>query len=318
MCNASNDPYLNIMGCKMKYLRFGLVCLFCTLWISEGLAQEITPRLFWPTPKGTKVFITGYSYSTGSLLFDTSIPLEDTTSRINTGIVAYTQTIDLWGRTSNLLINLPYSWGHSKGLYSGEPARRDFSAFGDLSFTLNVNLKGAPTMTVEDFLAFRANPRPIIGASLKVILPTGQYNSDRLVNVGANRLATRLKLGSVLILQPKLLLELSASAWRFGDDDDFVAGKKKVEPVYALESSLIKRIRPGLWASLDLTYYSGGRQTIGGNPLKDEQRNLKVGGTLVVPFLGRHAIKVGYANGVITRYGNDFDQLLVSYLVSFN
>jgi len=40
-----------------------------------------------------------------------------------------------------------------------------------------------------------------------------------------------------------------------------------------------------------------------------------VGGTLVVPFLHRHAIKVGYANGVVTRYGNAFDQILVSYQV---
>lgn len=301
----------------MKFLRFYLLCLLCSLWVTESFAQEITPRLFWPTPKGTKVFVSGYAYSTGGLIFDTSIPLEDSESRINSAIVAYAQTIDLWGRTSNILVDLPYAWGKSKGFLSGEPVSRDFSAFGDLSLTLNVNLKGAPTMTVEDFLAFRANPQPIIGASIKVVLPTGHYNSSRLVNVGANRWATRLKLGSVLILKPKVLLELSASAWWFGDDDDFIAGKKSVEPIYALETNLIKRFRPGLWASFDVTYYRGGRQTIGGNPLRDEQRNIKLGGTIVIPFLRRHAIKLGYANGVITRYGDDFDRLLVSYQVAF-
>ena len=45
------------------------------------------------------------------------------------------------------------------------------------------------------------------------------------------------------------------------------------------------------------------------------QKNLKVGGTLVVPFHGRHAIKFGYANGTVTRHGNDFNQFLVSYQV---
>ena len=110
--------------------------------------------------------------------------------------------------------------------------------------------------------------------------------------------------------------ELSASGWFFGDDPDFVNGRKEQDPLYTLESNLIKRIRPGLWASLDVTYYRGGRQTIQGVELTNEQKNLKVGGTLVIPFLERHAIKVGYATGVIIRYGDDFDEVLLSYQVA--
>ena len=299
----------------MRFLQIGLVYLVCGLWIAECTAQEITPRLFWPTPKGTKVMVAGYSYSSGDVFLDYSIPIEDADSNINTGLLAYTQTLGLWGRTSNILFSLPYSWGTARGLLLGDPVKRDFNAFGDLGVTLNVNLRGAPTMTLEDFLAFRANPRPIIGLSLKVVAPTGHYNSNRLINVGANRWAARLKLGGVFILKPTWLLELSASAWIFEDDDDFVLGKKEQDSIYSVETNLIKRIRPGLWASLDITYFEGGRQTIDGNPLSNTQRNVKIGGTIVVPFHHRHAIKIGYANGVITRYGNDFDQLLISYQV---
>ena len=62
----------------------------------------------------------------------------------------------------------------------------------------------------------------------------------------------------------------------------------------------------------------GGRQTIGGDRLGDVQRNMKIGGTIVVPFHGRHAIKLGYAHGAVTKYGTDFDQLLLSYQVRLN
>lgn len=299
----------------MKFLQLGLVCLLCGLWFTDSIAQEVTPRLFWPTPKGTKVFIAGYSYSAGGVLLDYSIPVEDADTSINTGILAYTQTLDLFGRTSNILLNLPYSDGSAKGLLLGEPVNTEFSAFGDLGVTLNVNLKGAPTMDREEFLKFRANPRSIIGTSLKVVFPTGNYDSDKLINVSANRWAARFKLGAVLLLKPKWLLELSASVSWFGDDDDFLMGTKEQEPIYALETNLIKRIRPGFWASLDLTFWQGGRQTINGDPLSNSQRNVKIGGTLVFPFLGRHAIKVGYVNGVITRYGDDLDQFLLSYQV---
>lgn len=302
--------------CEMRFLLIILVCMVCSLWVTESTAQEMTPRLFWPTPKGTRVFVSGYAYDKGDVFFDRSIPIEDANSKVNTAILAYTQTLDLWGRTSNFLVTLPYSWGKTKGSLAGDPVKRDFNATGDLSMTLNVNLRGAPTMTVEDFMAFRANPRPVVGASLTLVVPTGHYNSDRLVNVGANRWAARLKLGVVTILKPTWLLELSASMWHFGDNDDFINVKKEQSPVYAMQTNLIKRIRPGLWASLDVTYFKGGRQTIGGDPLNDELRNLKLGGTLVVPFHRRHAIKIGYANGVVTRFGNDFEQFLVSYQVA--
>lgn len=278
-------------------------------------AQELTPRIYWPAPKGTRILVTGYSYSEGDVIFDPSIPIKGADSKINTGVLAYVQTLGLWGRTSNLLLELPYSWGTTKGLLDDNPVNRDFSDFGDLGITLNVNLRGAPSMTREDFLALRANPHPIIGASLKVIAPTGHYDSNRLINVGLNRWAIRAQLGSIIPLRPTWLLEFTAGAWIFGDDDDFLSGRKEQEPIYSVQTNLIKRIRPGLWASLDLTYFTGGRQTIGGGRLEDTQSNLKIGGTVVVPFRKRHAIKIGYANGIVTKYGNDFDQFLLSYQV---
>jgi len=288
----------------------------CSLWIADCAAQELTPRIYWPAPKGTRVFVTGYSHASGDVLFDSSVPISGADSKINSGILAYVQTLGLWGRTTNLLVQLPYAWGTTKGLLEGTPASRDFSDFGDLDVTLNVNLRGAPSMTREDFMALRADPHLILGASLKVIVPTGSYDPKRLVNVGANRWAVRTQLGAIIPLKPKWLLELTAGAWFFGDDDQFVTGRKEQKPVYSVQTNLIKRIRPGLWASLDLTYFTGGRQTIDGNPLHDTQRNLKVGGTVVVPFRGRHAIKIGYGNGVITRFGSDFEQVLVSYQVA--
>ena len=95
------------------------------------------------------------------------------------------------------------------------------------------------------------------------------------------------------------MLEFTAGAWIFGDDDDFLSGRKEQEPIYSVQTNLIKRIRPGLWASLDLTYFTGGRQTIGGGRLEDTQSNLKIGGTVVVPFRKRHAIKIGYPDDFV-------------------
>ena len=299
----------------LKTLAILTVCIF---WWGGAAAQELTPRLYWPAPQGTRILVAGYSHASGDVFFDRSIPLYGVDSKINLGIAAYMQTFGLWGRTSNFLVELPYTWGNTQGFVGETPARSDFSDFGDLKFTLTFNLLGAPSMTREDFLEFRANPRPIVGASLKLVAPTGHYDSNKLINVGANRWATRLQLGSIIPLRPTWLLELEAGAWFFGDDDEFLPGAREQDPIYSAQVNLIKRIRPGLWASLDLTYFGGGRQTIDGNRLDDAQRNVKIGGTVVVPFAGRHAIKIGYANGAVTKYGSDFDQFLVTYHLLLN
>ncbi len=195
----------------------------------------------------------------------------------------------------------------------GIPAQRDFSGYNDLGLALAVNLLGAPSMTLADFQELRAKPRPILGASVKVVVPTGHYDEDRLINVGANRWAVRPKLGCMLPLRSKWLLEIETGGWFFSDDDDFLSGKREQDPVFAAEVHLVRRFKPGFWASLEANYFTGGRQTIGGNRLVDVQHNARIGGTVVVPFCGRHAVKAGYSTSIVTEFGNEFHQFLVTY-----
>jgi hypothetical protein len=291
--------------------------LVCFFYATGASAQELSPRAYWPAPKGTKVMVSGYAYSSGDVLTDPSLPVYDVDSRLNSVITAYLQTFSLWGRTTNIVAELPYTWGTTKGFVFGDPARRDLSGFADLAVTLAVNLHGAPSMTPAEFQVFRADPRPVLGASLKVLAPTGDYDEDRLINVGANRWAVKPELGYIIPLKNKWVLELEAGAWFFGGDDDFLNGEREQHPIVAAEVHLVKRIRPGFWASLDANYFGGGRQTIGGVRHVDVQRNSRLGGTFVFPFARRHAIKIGYSKGWVTSYGNNYGQFLVSHTMVF-
>lgn len=307
------DSALRFMGRS----RAVLVWVACCLPAASVAAQEMTPRAYWPAPLGTKVAILGYSYSSGDVLMDPSLPIYDVDSKINTGILGYLQTFSLWGRTSNLIVDLPYSWGTTNGIVDVDPAHRDFSGFNDLGVTLSVNLLGAPSMSREGFRELRAKPRPILGASLKVQAPTGHYDPDKLINTSTNRWAIKAELGSIIPLHPRWLLEIEAGAWFFGNDDEYLQGQREQAPILAIELHLVRRFKPGFWASLEANYFRGGRQTIGGDQHADLQRNSRIGGTLVVPFRGRHAVKVGYSTSLRTDFGTDFDQFLVSYQTLF-
>jgi hypothetical protein len=277
------------------------------------VAQELSPRAYWPAPVGTKVLVTGYSYSSGDVLLDPTIPIYGVDSRIGTVFLGYVQTLALAGRNANLLLEAPYSWGVTRGFLDDTQARAEFAGLNDLSATLSVNLLGAPAMTREDFQQLRAEPRPILGMSFKLVPPTGYYQSDRFINVGSNRWAGRLQLGAILPLRPRWLLEMDAGVWLFGDDDDYPGGRREQDPIYAFEAHLVHRFRPGLWFSFDANWFTGGQQTIGGEEREDLQRNIRLGATVAVPFRGRHAVRFGFSTSARTRSGSDSEHLLVSY-----
>jgi hypothetical protein len=214
-------------------------------------------------------------------------------------------------------VELPYQWSTTRGVLVDAQAQGSVSGFGDPAATLTVNLRGAPAMTPKEFHALRVKPRAIFGTSLKVVAPIGQYDSSRLLNAGANRWAIKAELGGIIPLRPKWLLEIEGGIWLLGDDDDYIAGPREQDPIAGIELHLVRRFKPGFWAAFDANFFYGGRQTIDGRELIDVQKNSRIGGTLVVPFKGRHAVKLGYAKGLFTEFGSDFDQFLVSYQLLF-
>ena len=152
-----------------------LVWAFVGLSAVTAAAQELSPRAYWPAPKGTKLAVAGYAYSFGDVLTDPSLPITGVDSRIHSVALAYLQTISLWGRTANFVVELPYVRGTTEGTLESVPGRREFSGIGDLGITLSVNLRSAPSMNPADFQRLRENPHPIFGASAKILVPTGHY-----------------------------------------------------------------------------------------------------------------------------------------------
>ena len=297
----------------MKLKVCNLLGLALLLPASTLNAQELSPRAYWPSPTGTQVLTVGYSHNTGDIIPDRSLPLTGVDSDIDSFVLGYRRTLDLWGRTSNITVEAPYVNGTSAGTHEdGRNLERKYEGVGDLGITFSTNLFGA-AMNKQEFRRERANFRHVLGASVKVVAPTGKYASDRVINIGANRWAAKAELGYIAVLNPQWVLETALGVWFFEDNDDFLDMTKEQEPVVTLQGHLIHRFGPGFWASLDVNYYEGGRSTLDGRRLDDLQRDSKVGGTLVFPFGAGRAVKLGYSKGSISDSDEDFDVFLISY-----
>ncbi len=295
-----------------------LLCLIVVLsafgiWSHAVVAQELAPRAYWPAPDGTNVLVVGYQYSVGDVVTDPSLPIAGVESKTNFAQVTYQRTVNLFGRTTNMQFNLPYSRGLTEGFVDGEFRNRRISAIADARVRLSINLRGAPTMDADGFQALRAKPRTIVGASLMIQAPTGGYEPDKLINAGTNRWAVKPALGVIWPVRPNWLLEFELGAWFYSDNDNFQQRTRQQDPILSTEFHLVKRIRPGFWASLDLNYYVGGRTTVDNVEQFDLQRNSRIGATVVFPFKKRHAIRASLSTGIITESGGDFESFSLNY-----
>ena len=282
-------------------------------------AQELTPRAYWPAPEGTKIALLGYKYSFGDILIDPSLPISGVDSKIHYMYLGYLQTFSVFGRTAHMLVELPYIWSTTTGIIlspTGDmPGERVMSGIADVGIGFTVNLIGAPTMGLEGFQEVRNNPRQMLGASLKILIPTGTYEEDRLFNIGTNRWSFKPELGYIIPLENKWLLELILGMWIFTDNSEFIGQTRKQDPIFASQIHLVRRIQTGFWVAFNANFFWGGRS----NLLEtDLQRNSKIGITLAYPLSGRHALRGGFSLGLVTETGDKFSSLMLAYQFLIN
>jgi len=279
---------------------------FCLLLLSAvgANAQQLEPRAYANTPVGMNFLIAGYAYSSGGLSTDPSLPLTNADLNIHSPFVAYAHAFDAWGKSSKF--DTVFASGCLDGTaeLNGVPASRDVCGLLDPTFRLSVNLYGAPALQLKDFASYRQDL--IVGASLQVQAPLGQYDPTRLVNLGTNRWAFRPEIGISKALRP-LTVEVVLSANLYTANHDYLGGStREQDPVFATQLHLIYEFRGGAWLAFDANYYMGGRSSVNGVAQNDELGNSRFGVTLALPWDRLNSLKLNVNKGVLVRAGDDF------------
>lgn len=293
------------------WLRFLGVCLAGWFVPCNTAAQELVPAAYTPAPYGINFLSISASYNDGGIAFDPSVPVEDVEARITTSALGYARTFNLAGRSANIGVIVPYVVGHLEGLYLGEPATADRSGLGDAGVLLAVNVLGAPAMSPMEFRSFRT--RTLIGVSLSIRAPSGQYDSSKLVNIGANRWSFKPEVGLVHVMG-RWAIDAYLGGWFFTDNTDFDNGStRQQDPMISTQLHLRYLIKPGLWAALNGNFWRGGQSTVDGVANDDKQHNSRVGVTVSVAVGKHHSLRFAASRGAITRIGGDFDSIGMSY-----
>jgi hypothetical protein len=260
-----------------------------------------------------------YSFYHGSVLFDGAAPITGATGTYSVPIFAYYHSFSFFGRSANLNAALPYAVGNFQGNVAGQPHQLYRSGLLDLFSRVSVNLKGGPSMPIQEFRKWRQ--KTLLGVSLKVVAPTGQYDPSKLVNWGTNRWAFKPDIGYSR-RWGNWVLDSYAGVWFYTANPRYYSPptpKPQTEqPIGAFEGHLSYDVKPRLWFSLDGNFWFGGVTSLNGIAnLATRQTSSRIGVTASVP-LGKHqSVKVSYSNGDYIRFGGNYQNVSAGWQYSW-
>jgi len=295
------------------WLVTGLVLAFAVACPSR--AQELEPQRWRHLPIDTDFVTAAYVHNDADISFEPALRIENATMNLDTWALGYMRTFELFGKTAQVQIIQPWQSGDWSGTVNGQPAEVTREGFGDTQLRFAIDLIGAPPLKLPEYAAYQASPqaRTLLGVGFGLVLPTGEYMDDKLINLGSNVYTFRPELGFLYEVQ-HWSFETAGSVSFYTDNDDFFNGNRlEQDPLYFAQTNVLYRFAPGVWAAAGVAYTTGAETAVNGVPNHDRKENILwgvAGGVALAPWLGA---KLQYVRSDRrTDVGNDSDRYIVS------
>ena len=318
--------YLNLLGSMRKALLKRLsstiknTCVLL-LWMLVSFlkagCQDLEPRAYLRLPVNANVILPGFNHSHGEVLTDPSVPLKDFKANVEMVTVGYAHTFSLFGLTAQAFGVLPICYARASALVFGQSQAVERKGTADMRFRLSVLLVGGKALTLSEFSKRKIGT--ILGTSLTIQPPTGQYFSDKLVNLGTGRWAFKPEIALSQPISKRWLLDVYTAVWLFTDNNSYFTGHalRSQNAIGAVQSHLSYNISPFAWAAIDATYYVGGNSTVDGVANDDQVSNIRWGTTLVLPTGKRSGLKIAFSKGAVVVRGSNFTTVSLGWSYSW-
>lgn len=276
-------------------------------------AQDLDPRAYVRVPVGTTTAFGGFNLSSGDIVTDPSLAIKNVKANVQALSFGVSRSFDVFGKTSQVLVVLPYSWAQVSGDVAEQFQEVTRSGMGDARLRFTTLLIGGDAGTLEEIV--KAQKETILGLGLHVSVPTGEFFSDKLINLGTNRWAFRPEISLSQPLGKRWQADFYSGMWFFTTNKSFYPGTsiREQKPMAAFQAHISYNIRPLLWIAFDGTFYAGGNSTIDDIIQDDRQNNTRIGMTAVVPTGKFSSLKFAASAGALVRVGQDFTTYSVGW-----
>jgi hypothetical protein len=275
-------------------------------------AQDLEPRAYSASPVGVNFLVVSYSRSSGSVVFDPSLPFSDVRATIKAPVGGLGHTFNLFGKLALISVAVPYAVGRVTGNVGDASREVTRSGLADSRVRLSVNLRGNDAMAPREFAA--APRKVVLGASLTMTLPTSQYSGTKLINIGTHRWSLKPEFG-VSVPRGHWDLDAYVGGWFYSDNPDSYPGGvvRSQDPILTIQGHASYTIRRGFWVAGDGTWYRGGSARSAGGAPSPSLDNARVGVTMSVPVRRRFTFKAAYTSGIVQRTGTNFRTISIAW-----
>jgi len=275
-------------------------------------AQFTDPRTYDNTPVGANQLELDYGYARSNTSIDTSLIVSGAKLNLNAGVVDYTRYFGFVHHMAWVEADVPLA-GLS-GSITGTDIHGSSTGAGDSSYELAVLLKGGPALSVSQFANYK--PATTVGMSLTMSAPSGQYNPDKLLNLGADRWSFKPE---IAVSQPfgreqKWEFDAYANVYFFTDNSSYHGVEVlRQEALPGLEGHVSYSFINSLWVSLDTRYSYRGDTFINGANQNDSQQNFTLGSEVNVSLNPRNSLVFEFARALVHKNGTAVTGVAVKY-----
>ncbi len=288
------------------------ITIFLLLSCMSANAQDLEPRLLAMMPVKTNFAVASYAYSHGNVLVDNTLPIENLNAALNIIGAGYARSFNLFGKLAKIDAVIPYSFGNWDAIVAQNDTITSRNGFADPIFRISMILIGGPALTPAEYPAYQLK-KFRLGAQFRFRPPLGQYDPEQFINLGLNRWAFKLGIGASYRIK-KLTLEAQFNTWFFTANNNFFGGNKlEQHPLVSFQVHGVYIFKKGMWVSGSFGAGFFGGISYNDDIFQNNQNNMRFGLAFAFPVAKGHGFQIAYTNGASTRYGSDFNSVLLIY-----
>jgi hypothetical protein len=289
-----------------------IIVLTIILFTAYGInAQEIEPRNYSCLPTGVNAVVAAYSISDGNVVSDASSPIQGLSLTSHSLSAGYVRTFGFFNKLARVQVSMPYVYLSGNAKLNGRDTSASRSGLADLRVRFEVNIFGTPALAPKEFQRFKEET--VLGASIVVSMPTGQYYNEKLINIGSNRWGFKPEIGFSHRYK-SIFFETFAGVWFFTSNNEYLKTNiLKQDPLFVFQCHIDYLFPSGIWIALNGGFANGGATLMNEYYRDDLQNNIRIGGTFSAPLGKNHSIKVVAHTAALTKAGGSYSILSLAY-----
>jgi hypothetical protein len=304
---------------------FALLAVVALLFSGHAQAQGDGPRSQVLIPTGVNILVPTYLDLKGSYSFGGNILLPNAEVTSDVFVLTYMRAFAIGDRYAQIWVNPIWGRIDARGTVTHPGTGQQFSAAIDASgmfdpvVNFKIGLLGAEPLGLKDM--GKQNRDFQLSAFASVTIPIGEYDSDKLLNLGTNTWALRLGMPMVVSMgsspQTPTFLEIFPSVTFYEDNDDPTMGasKREQDPLFQIENHLSHSFTPKFWGSIDLRYRQGGETTTDG--ISDNNKADVVGGGVSAGYSFTPKLSIQASLGKVLNEDDGSDEDLFRFKVAY-